>query len=107
MQTEVVMIIIGMAIVTYIPRFLPLMILTKFEMPPLIKTWLSFVPVAVLSALLFPGIFLSEQGNVDISFSNHFLLASFPCVLVAIKFRSMVLTIITGMVTVFILAQVN
>ena len=105
MEMEIIIIILGMAVVTYIPRYLPIMILTKFDLSPKIKTWLSYVPVAVLSALLFPGVLLSNQGNIDISWNNHFLMASIPCILVAIKFKSMVVTIITGMAAVFLLSQ--
>ncbi|HEY3315216.1 MAG TPA: AzlD domain-containing protein, partial [Bacillota bacterium] len=42
----------GMALVTYLPRMLPLVVLSRFKLPPAVLRWLSFVPVAVLSALL-------------------------------------------------------
>jgi len=56
------LIIIGMAIVTYIPRMLPMVLLQEIKLPPLIKRFLELIPFAALSALIFPGI-LSSTGS--------------------------------------------
>lgn len=53
---EVVLIIVGMAAVTAIPRVLPAWFLGRVRPTPRIEAWLAHVPYAVLGALIFPGI---------------------------------------------------
>jgi len=60
---------------------------------------LSYVPVAVLAALVAPGLLLSE-GQLFLSLQNGFLLASFPTFAVALKTRNMFATILTGMASI-------
>ncbi|RKD30015.1 AzlD domain-containing protein [Thermohalobacter berrensis] len=57
------LLVIGMAIVTYIPRVIPMALLSSTEPPPFLKRFLSFIPYTVLSALIFPEILFST-GNV-------------------------------------------
>lgn len=58
--------IIGMGIVTYIPRMLPLIALQTENWPEWAKRMLSRVPYAVLGALIFPGI-LTAHENIAFS----------------------------------------
>ncbi|MBB2181981.1 AzlD domain-containing protein [Lachnospiraceae bacterium MD1] len=51
--------ILLMALVTYIPRVLPLAIFRKEIKSKYIKSFLHYVPYAVLGALTFPDIFYS------------------------------------------------
>lgn len=57
MTFSIVITIIGMALVTYIPRMLPLVALNGKEMPPFLQAVLKNVPYAALGALIVPGIF--------------------------------------------------
>lgn len=52
--------IIGMAIVTYIPRLIPLIYLTKKEPAPNIKRFLQFIPYTSLGILIVRGIITSS-----------------------------------------------
>ena len=91
-----------MAVVTYLPRFLPMYVLTRLEIPPLVIAWLRYVPVAVLAALVVPGI-LTVNGQITISPANHYLLASLLAFLVAWRYKNMMLTVTIGMAAVLIL----
>lgn len=51
-----VWLILGMALVTYIPRMLPLVFLDTEKFPQWMKGVLQNVPYAALGALIFPGI---------------------------------------------------
>ena len=51
-------------------------------MPPLLRHWLSFVPVAVMAALVGPDVFFYE-GHFNAGLSNLFLMVSLPALLVA------------------------
>ncbi|MCM3759845.1 AzlD domain-containing protein [Alkalihalobacillus oceani] len=57
MSTTMLIIIAGMALVTYIPRMLPLVFLNVESIPPWLQATLRNVPYAALGALIFPGIF--------------------------------------------------
>ncbi len=48
--------IAGMMIVTWVPRFVPLMLSRDIPLPRWIRRWLSGFPYAALGALIFPGI---------------------------------------------------
>lgn len=50
-------VIIGMAIVTAIPRILPFTVPVEKFLPGFLIKSLQFVPVAALTALIIPGIF--------------------------------------------------
>lgn len=56
--------IIGMAVVTYIPRMLPFIVFKGKELPPFLQGVLKNVPFAVLGALIFPNILLIQEGNL-------------------------------------------
>lgn len=56
------LLIIGMAIVTYIPRMLPMLLLSEIELPTFLKRFLKFIPYTALSALIFPEILYSTDS---------------------------------------------
>lgn len=94
-----------MMLVTYLPRMLPLVILSKVNIPPLVLRWLKFIPVAVLSALLGPEILMGQSG-IDFSRNNIFLLAAVPSFLIAYKTKNLFYTVFTGMGIVVLLSRI-
>lgn len=54
-----------MAIVTYIPRMLPLTLMRRKIHNPFIRSFLYYVPYAVLAAMTIPGILYSTAGLVS------------------------------------------
>lgn len=96
------LIILGMAIVTFLPRFLPLYVLTRLEVPRVVVTWLCYVPVSVLAALVVPGVLMQDR-QFFVSAGNSYLLASVPAFLVALLTKNMLLTITAGMCVVLFL----
>ncbi|WP_462323860.1 AzlD domain-containing protein [Desulfoplanes sp.] len=90
------MTICGMLAVTYIPRMFPVVVLASRNMPLALIRWLGFIPTAVLSALLVPGLFL-EEGSLDFGKDNIFLWVALPTFLVAWKTKSFFGAIFTGM----------
>lgn len=91
-------ILIGlMTVVTYLPRVFPVIVLSRRRMPPLVERWLSYVPVAVLAALLAPAIF-APAGNLDFSASsNPAFWVSMPVFVMAVVTRNLFATVLTGM----------
>lgn len=56
MLGNVMFVILGMGIVTFIPRLLPMVLLKEVPLPWWLQAWLDYVPYAALGALIFPGI---------------------------------------------------
>ena len=56
--------IIIMALVTYIPRALPLTLFTKQIKSRFIRSFLFYVPYAVLASLTFPSIFYCTDNTL-------------------------------------------
>lgn len=98
-QTTVLLTLVGMTAVTYLPRLLPIWVLSSRQLPAGVVAWLQHVPVAVLSAMLLPAV-LAPGGAIDVRFDNLFLWASLPTFAVAIKTRSLFATVIVGAATV-------
>ena len=97
------LLILGMALVTYIPRAFPLMLLSSRSLNPIIERWLRLIPPAVLAALLAPELLLqqSEGGaSLNIALDNIILMATIPSFLVAWFTKSFFGTVILGMAAV-------
>ncbi|WP_143414035.1 AzlD domain-containing protein [Halanaerobium kushneri] len=92
----------GMVIVTFLPRVLPLSILGNKELPERVVLWLSFIPAAVLSALLAPSILL-KNGSIYLSLDNTALIAFFPTLFVAYRTKNIFYTVSGGLIFYFIL----
>lgn len=44
----------AMGMVTYLPRWFPLLFLSRKQIPSWLDAWLDFIPAAILSALIMP-----------------------------------------------------
>ncbi|WP_080847419.1 AzlD domain-containing protein [Cytobacillus gottheilii] len=62
MNSEIMWMIIGMGVVTYLPRLLPFILFKGAELPAFVQGVLKNVPYATLGALIFPGVlFIGED----------------------------------------------
>jgi branched-subunit amino acid transport protein len=64
MKAEILWMIIGMGLVTYIPRMLPFVLFKGKELPSFIQGVLKNVPYATLGALIFPGILFIQKSDI-------------------------------------------
>lgn len=87
--------IAGSTIVTLLPKILPVTFLRGDNLPPVLRHWLSFVPVAVMAALVGPDVFIYE-GQFNPGPSNLFLMAALPALVVAWWSKNYFLTIVVG-----------
>ena len=94
--------IIGVSIVSLLPRILPIALLSRFEFPPLFQKWLSFVGPAVLGALTAISVLVPE-GEIFLSIKNKYIWAFIPTFFIALRTRSLLYTLLTGIVTMAIL----
>lgn len=95
-QTIIFWTMVGMAIVTYLPRLLPTLFLSGRTLRPVIAAWLRLIPPAVLAAMLVPSLLVREE-RLAVSPDNLFLLAALAAFAVAWKWRSLSATVLVGM----------
>ena len=94
-------IITGMMLVTFLPRVVPILLLSGRKMPRTAERWLSLIAPAILSALLWPELLLDRSGQTpSLSFCNLYLFAAVPTFLVAWKTKSLFGAVVTGIATV-------
>lgn len=106
LKTEYILLIAGMGLVTYIPRYLPLFFLAQRDLPRWFIEWLDMIPVAILSALVFSEIFLSgSQRHLDLLQTKS--LVAIPTVLIALKTKSLGGTVISGMILFWLAERVS
>jgi branched-subunit amino acid transport protein len=73
----------------------------RFQVPETMRRALHYVPPAVLSAIIFPELFL-RNGVLSVSFDNIRLLAGLVATLVAWYSKNTLLTILAGMIALFL-----
>ena len=56
MRLEIVLLVLGMTLVTYIPRALPAVFLDKIRLSPRLERFLNLIPSTAMAALIFPGV---------------------------------------------------
>lgn len=97
----ILLIIIGSGIVTLLPRVIPLVFLNNVKLKKSVINWLNYIPVAVLSALLAQELLLSN-GQISI-LNNEKLLAALPTFLVAILTKSLLGTVVVGVISMLVI----
>jgi branched-subunit amino acid transport protein len=60
---KIYLLIAGMALVTYIPWLIPMILPERLQFPAWLDRWLQQVPYAALGALIFPGVLTSVDGQ--------------------------------------------
>ena len=62
-MTKIIILSLLMMLVTAPSRILPAFLLAERKLPPFIKSFLHYVPYAILGSLIFPDI-LKSAGNI-------------------------------------------
>lgn len=91
-------IIIGMAIVTAVPRVIPAVIVDKFIFRDWVNRWLQAIPYAALGALIFPGILSVKTGSPHIG-----LIGALVAVVLAYLGLNVLFVVIGAIATVYLL----
>lgn len=90
------LLIVAMGCVTYLPRLVPLALLSRNNIPRWLAEWLELIPPAILGALLAPTLFIDTTQRV-VTLGKLELLAALPTLLCAICSRSLAGTVMVGM----------
>ena len=90
--------ILGMAIVTMVPRFIPAFIMDRLALKPWLNKWLNAIPFAALGALIFPGIMTVIEDAPWIGITGGLVAAA-----IALLNVNVIFSVVGAIVTVYLL----
>jgi len=99
---ELWILILGMAAITFATRY-SLFAWPNLSFPPLMRQGLHYVPVAVLTAIVVPGMLLPDGQHLALRLDNAYLLAGLVAILIAALSRNLLATIAGGLLAFFAL----
>ena len=89
-------------LITFGMRFSLIYLFGKFHVPEALRKALHYVPPAVLSAIIFPELFIRNE-TLNLSLDNYRLMAGLVAILVAWFTKNILITILAGMLALFLL----
>ncbi|HJV46477.1 MAG TPA: AzlD domain-containing protein [Bacillota bacterium] len=92
------LLILGMGLVTYLPRLLPMVLLQNIKLNPFLNRFLGFIPFAALGALIFPGV-LDSTGD---SSSSSAIAGALVSVVLSIFRINIMFVVMGGILGVFL-----
>lgn len=99
MTTTVYMVwlIIGCALVTWLPRVIPFIFVRNVKLPEIVLKWLSFIPVCILSALVIENLLDTDSGRV-VTLNWPVFLTFVPTLIIALLTKSLSITVVAGVI---------
>jgi branched-subunit amino acid transport protein len=88
-------------LLTYATRLSFILFMEKLRLPDWLRRALTYVPIAVLTAIIFPEVFV-QRGALNFSLLNPRLIAGILAVIVAWRTRNPLLTVTAGMLCLWI-----
>lgn len=89
---EVLLIILGMAVVTYLTRWLGPFLMSRVTLSKKLETWLSYLPGTILVSLVLPDLIRSGVAGI---------IAGFASLVAARLSGNLFLALVIGVVTVW------
>lgn len=99
-KTELLL-ILGMALVTFGIRYVLLAIAHRVELPEILKESLNYIAPAVLMAITVPAV-LMPTGEIHLSFENPYLISAVLAVLAGLISKNLLVTILVGLIGFFV-----
>ncbi len=97
-DTYIWTVIVGMAILNFAVRFVPIAIVSRVDLPRPLMRWLSFIPVSVMGALVTLEV-LRPEGNFVDPISSPYTWAALATALAYWKSRSFLGATLVGLVS--------
>ena len=98
-----VSLIIGCAVVTWVPRILPFTIVKTIIIPDIFIRWLSYIPVCILTALVIDS-FLHKDESLRLD--TQYIIAFIPTLIIAWWTKSLSITVIVGVLSMALLRYI-
>jgi len=92
-----VWLIIGCALVTWLPRVIPFIFVRSVTLPDVVLKWLSFIPFCILSALVIENLIDTESGKV-VSLDWPVFITFVPTLIIALVTKSLSITVVAGVI---------
>lgn len=92
-----VWLIIGCALVTWLPRVIPFIFVRNVKLPEIVLKWLSFIPVCILSALVVENLLDTDSGKV-VTLNWPVFLTFVPTLIIALLTKSLSITVVAGVI---------
>lgn len=101
-EPQLWLIVTGGMVTTYLVRLSFVALVPQERLPLFFRRGLSYIPSAVLAAILFPELLLTD-GALNLTLGNERLLAGIAAALVAWRLKNTWLTIAVGMLVLWLL----
>ncbi len=89
--------LIGLGLATVATRAGFLLVSPRIGLPAGVERALRYAPACALAAIIAPGIFVAESGELDLSPGNGRLVGAVAAAVFYVWRRDMLLTIVVGM----------
>ena len=99
---DIWLLILGMLAITFATRY-SLFAFPDLGFPPLVRQGLHYVPTAVLSAIVVPGMLLPDGQHWELAWDNAYLLAGLVAIAIAAWSRHLLATIGAALLLFFLL----
>jgi len=100
------LVIVGSGVVTFLTRASFILFADPHRFPHAFRLALAFVPPAVLAAIVIPGL-VSPAGTIDFSLANPRWIAGLVAIVVAMRVRNALASILAGMATLWLLQALS
>lgn len=96
-----VLLIAACALVTWLPRVIPFILVKSVTLPSFVMRLLAYIPICILSALIFESLFTEGEHMTTVAWLNFG--AFIPTLFIALWTKSLSKTVIVGVITMAIL----
>jgi len=100
------LVILGMGVVTYATRVGFIGVARQFELHPMLRRALEYVPVSILATLIFPTV-IAPTGHLESPFTNIYIWAALITSGVLATTKKPVLAIVVGVAGLVMLRRVT
>lgn len=107
MSREILIVILGSALVTYLPRYIPILAFKDAQLPDWFQKWMGYLPISIFAALIATDVFFWEEGANFNLMENLKLLPLLITALIAYKTKSMISSILVGVASIALLVWLS
>lgn len=97
-NTTVVLLFLSMALVTYVPRLLPFVLIDKMRFSPRMERFLCLIPYTAMAALVFPGVLSADASRPWVG-----LLGGAAAAVLGLRKHSAIVCVLAAVAVVFLL----
>lgn len=97
------LLILGMGLCTFLPRYLPLVLFQRRALPAWVRTVLAYLPPALLAAIAIPSMLAPTGSTANLSFTSPYLLAGVATIVAGLLLKRFMLVWTVGITTFFLL----